>query len=189
VHAIDPTLEETLLACHRRDAAAQRRLYEQYFAFARSIALHYGSNLSETEEIVQDAFLKLFIRLDQAPFTGDFKKWFRRIIVNAGIDHCCSNRRHRRLVGQLLMTQEPTVRNEADAQLANEDLFGLLQLLPPAYRLAYNLHVIEGYSHPEIAEHLGISEGTSKSNLSKARKKLKLLAAHFFATSTQVSNG
>ncbi|MEL6141542.1 MAG: sigma-70 family RNA polymerase sigma factor [Bacteroidota bacterium] len=189
MHAVDPTLEETLLACHHRDAAAQRRLYEQYFSFARSIALHYGSNLSEAEEIVQDAFLKLFIRLDQSPFTGDFKKWFRRIVVNAGIDHYRSNRRHRRLVGQLFMNQEPTVLNEANAHLADEDLYRLLQFLPPAYRLAYNLHVIEGYSHPEIAEQLGISEGTSKSNLSKARRKLKVLAEHFFATSTQVSNG
>lgn len=180
--------EELLRGCHDRIPAAQQQLYQRFYAFARTIALHYGSGDEDVEEIVQDAFLKLFISLDRQPFAGDFRKYFRRIVVNAGIDHYRKYRKSRRLVQQLQEYMTPSVSNLALHQLAEEDVHLLLRSLPPVTRMVFNLHELEGFSHEEISVLLNVRASTSRSNLTKARKKLQRLAGPFFNPAILLSN-
>ncbi|WP_020570036.1 RNA polymerase sigma factor [Neolewinella persica] len=181
-------LEELLHGCHQRMPTAQQTLYQRYYAFARTIALHYGKNDEEAEEIVQDAFLKLFLALDRELFSGDFQKYFRRIVVNAGIDYYRKYRKSHSLIQQLQDYMTPSVSNLALHQLAEEDAHLLLRSLPPVARMVFNLHVLEGFSHAEIAVLLDVQEATSRSNLTKARKKLQRLAGPFFNPAIQLSN-
>ena len=181
-------LTTLLAACYRREVSAQERLYHQWYAFARAKAYPYGRNLSEVEEIVQDAFLKLFTALAKEVFMGSFSPWFRRIIVNAGIDHYRRYQVNQQRVAAKWVRQD-SVANEAEQSLEQEDCLRFLQRLSPAYRLVFTLHVFEGYRHPEIAARLGISEGTSRSNLFKARELLRPLVAAYLHSNIDSSNG
>jgi RNA polymerase sigma-70 factor (ECF subfamily) len=168
---------------------AQRRVYQRYYAFARSTALHYGGTSDEVEDIVQNAFIRLFADLQRRPFRGDFPKFFRRLVANQSIDHYRLRNRRRRLFEHWLPTrQRGYARNEAEQDLESEDIIRFLRQLSPRYRLVFSLFVLEGYSHLEIADQLGISVGTSKSNLSKARKKLQRLAGPYFDLQNSISN-
>ena len=174
---------ELLAACYCRDAGAQQRIYREWYAFARVRALPYGRGEQEVQEIVQDGFLKLFLALSRQVFTGSFSAYFHRLIVNAGIDHFRRYQRQHR-VESAHEHCDDWVSNTALAQLEYEDCIRLLQLLPPAYRLVFNLYVFEGYRHPEIAERLGISTGTSRSHLFKARQALRPLVGTYLHSHT-----
>ena len=176
------TLDELAAASAQGRASAQRGLYERLYPYGMSIALHYAGRREEAEEIIQDAFVKLFRQLNKELPKGSVKAYMSRVVINTSIDLLRKRKRQ-------LFTEEITDRsiaaagsdrNTGDDRLQEAEIFRLLQKLPPAYRLVFNLHVLEGYTHPEIAKKLGISEGTSKSNLSKARKKLKHLAAVYY---------
>ncbi len=159
-------------ACERGERASQKELYRQYYAYAMNICLHYSSNREEAGEILNDGFLKVFKNLKQYRRQSAFKSWLRRILINASIDYY--RRYHRDEVSlEVVHLRETTIVNEAPGQLELDDVMRAVQQLPPAYRLVFNLHVVEGFSHPEIAKELGISTGTSKSNLAKAKKKLQ----------------
>lgn len=175
-------------ASFRGDERAQRALYEKYYPYARTVALHYASGNADAEDIVQDAFIKLLRDLRQREFKGDFTAYFRRIIVNTSIDHYRASRRRFRLLDRL--PRHPQIeKNDALQQLDEQDVYRFLQQLSPVYRLVFNLHVIEGYTHEEIADQLGISTGTSKSNLSKARRKLQKLAGAYFQSENPSHHG
>jgi len=176
----EPSLPELLEACHRRTADAQRRLYQRYYPFARHMALSYADHELGADDIVQDAFIKLFRHLEADAFSGDFEKFFRRVIVNTGIDHFRAGKRRSVLAESLRRITIKSTVNTAESTLEGQDVHRFLQQLSPRYRLVFNLYVLEGLSHPEIAKRLRISEGTSKSNLSKARKRLRQLAGPYF---------
>ena len=181
-------LDALLLRCHQPRSpageSAQRTLYERYFPFAISLALHYASDRSEAEEIVQDAFVKLFQSLAGNPFGGNFTSYFRRIIVNTGIDHYRARRRREGYLRRLLptATAPDCAENDALRALGEQDVLRVIQRLSPGYRLVFNLHVVEGYSHTEIAERLGITASTSKSNLAKARRALARIIDTYYPT-------
>ena len=175
-------LETLLLACHREEEAARRRLYNDFYALALSVALHYSADRAEAEELVHDGFLKLFRALAERPFVGHFVSYFRSIIVNTGIDHYRVQQRRRVLLRRFLPTAVTRpIQNEALHKLDEQDVLRYIQRLTPGYRLVFNLYVLEGLSHPEIAERLGISVSTSKSNLAKARRSLRKSAPAYFA--------
>jgi RNA polymerase sigma-70 factor (ECF subfamily) len=175
------TLAELLLACHQGDATAQHRLYHSYYAFARTVALHYGGNSDEVEDIVQNAFIRLFGELQRESFRGNFTGFFRRLVANQSIDHYRLRSRRRKLFeGWLPDRTSGYARNQAEHDLEAEDIVRFLRQLTPRYRMVFSLFVLEGYTHAEIADRLGISVGTSKSNLARARKKLQRLAGPFF---------
>ena len=184
----DPELCRLLAACSRGEEAAQRQLYRQFYAFAISVALHYASNRAEAEEIVHDGYLKLFRVLAEQPFTGNLSLYFRRILVNTGIDHYRAGRRRAGLLQKILPSPRRTVENDALRELGKQDVLLVLQRLSPGYRLVFNLHVVEGFSHSEIAEWLGISVSTSKSNLAKARLALQRIAGQYFHLDNDSSN-
>lgn len=141
-----------------------------------SVCLRYAPSRDSALEVLNDGFLKVFTRLDQYDTAQPFKGWLRRILINAAIDHYRQEVRHHH--HEVIDVAEQTVATEAaDAfsQLAHEDLMGLVQRLSPAYRLVFNLYVMDGFTHEEIAGQLGISVGASKSNLARARENLRLL--------------
>jgi len=169
-------LELTIDRCRKKDPLAQRGLYMHFYNYAMTICYRYTQNREEAEEILNDGFFKIFNKLDKYEAQGAFKYWLKKILVNTAIDHF---RKHKNapMVVELTPLEHPNVESEVVGSLEAAELLKLVQQLPNSYRLAFNLHAIEGYSHPEIAELLGISEGASKSNLAKARHRLKSLIA------------
>ena len=169
-------LLELLDGCLRANRRSQELLYKQFYGYAMGICMRYTHNREEAREILNDGFLKVLTRLESFDRERSFKAWLGRIMINTALDHY----RHeaRQPVFEDVQVAESLYVNEvALSQLSHYELLGMVQQLPPAYRLTFNLAVIDGYSHEEIAEQLGISVGASKSNLSRAREKLKVLLA------------
>jgi RNA polymerase sigma factor (sigma-70 family) len=164
---------DTLLrGCLKGEREAQRKLYRLFYGYAMSICLRYSKNAEEARDVLNDGFLKVFTKLKLYDPGKPFKGWVRRIMINTALDNYRHNLKHYHLVD--LEAAEP----EADAydvlqQINYEYLISLIQSLSPAYRTVFNLYAIDGLTHEEVAETLGISAGTSKSNLAKARAHLR----------------
>lgn len=173
-------LIQLLQECYCREATAQGQLYHRYYPFARRVALNYAGDASGAEDIVQDAFIKLFRHLEEDAFSGNFEKFFRRVIVNTGIDHYRARSTRQRLTGHFGRAPQQQTNNAGPGEMEAQDVQRFLQQLPPRYRMVFSLFVMEDYAHPEIAKRLGISVGTSKSNLAKARKQLRKLVGPYF---------
>lgn len=143
-----------------------------YYNYGMTVASRYASNRDDAAEIMNDAFVRTMQNLDKFNRELPFKAWFGKILVNCAINH------YRRFTVRRLDTQPITYAEEQSfdsnvlSHLSAQDILALVQKLPQAYRVVFNLYAIEGYSHAEIGEKLGIAEGTSKSNLFKARAKL-----------------
>lgn len=154
-------------------------LYQMYYNYGMSISLRYASNRDEASEILNDSFMKIFSNLKKFDLTKPFKPWLRKIVVNTAINHYHKKQR------EIQVEEMEKAKNEFDTEkilsgISYQEVIGLLQKLPPAYRTVFNLYVIEGYSHEEIASMLNIAIGTSKSNLFKAKEQLKLILTDFF---------
>ncbi len=193
MQSVEGPLNDLIIACHQGKPKAQEQLYRQFYAYAMSLALHYSRDREQAEEIVQDAYVKCFRSLQKELFKGAFKPWFRRIVVNTAIDRYRAEQKQLKTEELTdfisLSSSGGTAGNHAIDSLSQQDLYKILQVLPPMYRLVLNLHALEGYTHPEIAQKLGVSEGTSKSNLYKARRRLQELAGHFFNRDNHVNHG
>lgn len=172
-------LDALIGACLAGEEAARFSLYERFYAYTLTVSLHYCKDRREAEEVVQDTFVKVFRALPAFDRRQAFRPWLRTIIVRTAINHFRRLSQPNTVLGMDSLREHPFVENQALQHLQQEDLYRLLQMLPPAYRLVFNLHVLEGYTHPEIAELLGISIGTSKSNLAKARRKLERMGTSF----------
>ena len=160
--------------CRKGQQSSQLMLYEHFFGYAMGVCLRYSKNREEALEITNDGFFKAFTKIDQFDSKQPFKPWLRRILINVSIDYY---RKYHRLndsngLENIKLTPTATY-NEALDNLEFNDLLKITQRLPAAYRMVFNLYVIENYTHQEIADQLEISVGTSKSNLSKARQKIK----------------
>ena len=172
--ASSPNIQLLIEGCRRDNRASQLKLYEHFYSYGLSITLRYSKNREEALEILNDSFLKAFLKIDQYDSDLPFKPWLRRILINSSIDY---HRKYSRL-NENLAINPPTELASASYNFALdnlefEDLIVVLQKLSPAYRLVFTLYVVEGFKHQEIAEKLNIGIGTSKSNLAKARIKLK----------------
>lgn len=163
---------ELLASATVGDMRARKELYTQFYGYALGVALRYAKHRPEAEEIVNDGFLKVFDRLETCKNPAAFKGWMRRIMVNAAIDYYRRYKKYRQEVAESPALDLPTS-EQALSQLSAEDLLRLVQTLPDAYRLVFNLYAIEGYSHEEIAVQTGIAASTSRANLTKARSKLR----------------
>ena len=138
-----------------------------------SICMPYSQSKFEAEEITNDGFMKVFKKIEQFDSKYPIETWIRKLMINTAIDNYRSNKKHYNTLE--ISEEHDTHNNELTIldQLASEDIMKLVQELPPAYRMVFTLATLEGYKHHEIAKQLNISEGTSKSNLSKAKAKLK----------------
>ena len=164
-----------LEGCKKNDRESQRLLYQHYYAYAMSVCLRYCRSLDEAKEIVNDGFMKVFQKLDQHETESSFKGWLRKIMINSAIDHYRKESKHYNHVEAAAdKVFEPNVSTVLD-DISYAELIGMIQHLSPGYRAVFNLHVIDGYTHDEIGKILNISEGTSKSNLMKARENLKTM--------------
>lgn len=146
--------------------------------------MRYTYDQDSAQEVVQEGFIKIFDKLEEFDFKGSFEGWVRRIMVNASIDATRKLKRSPVRTDQTYMFVEDTDENNFDyeqlTKLKAEFALQAIQELSPAYKVVFNLYVIENYTHKEIAEILGISEGTSKSNLAKAKMKLKKILEQKF---------
>lgn len=171
--------------CSMNRRESQKVIYSSFYGYAMAICDRYANKQDDALEILNDGFLKIFREIHHyqpayADVISSFKGWLRKIMVYTAIDHFRKNHKHD-AVTQLdnVVYQVATPGEDAVDKLTYEEIIRSIQHLSPGYRTVFNLFVIEGLSHEEIAEQLGISEGTSKSNLSKARKQLqKILFKH-----------
>ena len=168
-----------LKGCRKNDRQAQKLLYKHFYSYAMSICIRYSKDREEAVEILNDSFMKVFLNIKKFNPDFPFKAWFRKITVNASIDHI---KRNRRIFSESSLhdTQEFEVQESITSGIHYQELIELIHELTPAYRTVFNLHVIEGYKHEEIAEMLGINVGTSKSNLFKAKEKLRGMLQDLF---------
>jgi RNA polymerase sigma factor (sigma-70 family) len=169
------------------DPKMQEALYNKYAAKMYAVCLRYAGNSADAQDLLQEGFIKVFRNLDKFRHEGSFEGWMRRVFVNTSIEH------FRRKV-HLNSISEQEERGIEDAsvsvldQLAEQDIVKLVQELSPGYRAVFNLYVIEGYSHKEIAELLSISEGTSKSQLARAKAILQKKVADFLGEKRKQAN-
>ncbi len=165
--------EELLQKSVRGDRKSQEKLYRQFYGFAMSVCVRYTQSRDEALEIVNDGFLKIFTKGDQYDSKYPFKAWFRRIIVNTALDFYRSQQKH--YFHENIEEAYEVSSNDSSplSQLNHEEIIMLIQRLPSGYKMVFNLFVIDGFSHEEISNQLGISVGTSKSNLSRAREALR----------------
>ncbi|MBD0333760.1 MAG: RNA polymerase sigma factor [Chitinophagaceae bacterium] len=146
----------------------QYELYQRYAPKMYGVCLRYAGSAEEAEDILQEGFIKVFKKIGSFRGEGSFEGWIRRIFVNTSIEHF----RRKNYLQPITEKEETTVEGKYLSvldNLAEKDIIGLVQQLSPGYRTVFNMYVVEGYSHKEIADALGISEGTSKSQLSRAK--------------------
>lgn len=167
-----------LQGCLENDRRAQKQLYEQFYAFAMTIALRYSRDEMDAADILSHAFVKIFksIRTYDSR-KGSLHAWIKRIMINEGLDHIKSRERFSENV-ELETVPEPSINNAVMEQMGADELLELIQKLPPATHAVFVLYAVEGYSHKEIAQHLQMTEGTSRWHLSEARKTLQEKLSH-----------
>lgn len=171
--SFDPNDESSIVAaCKQKNAEAQQALIRMHFGFVKNVSLRYVPNREEAEEVVNDSFLKVFTNLASYDSSQPFKAWLRTIVVHTAIDQY---RRNRKLQDQCDLEHIAVVDQAPDAieTMSGEEILQLGQQLSPMYRMVFTMYVIDGYTHREIADMLGIKEGTSKSNLQDARHRLQ----------------
>lgn len=174
------SIRTLLEGCMANNRKSQELLYKQYYGFAMSICLRYAKNKDEALETLNDAFLKVFNNVGKFDFQRPFNGWFKRIVVNTAID---SYRANNKFQFNTDIETAYAVKDESESvidKLSFDELLSSLSILPAHYRTTFNLFVFEGMSHEEIGNELGISIGTSKSNLSRARDILKKHIANNF---------
>jgi RNA polymerase sigma factor (sigma-70 family) len=168
--------EELVKGCLRRDRNAQQQLFDLYSAKMYGLCYRYVRHAMEAEDILVTAFTKVFERIAQFKGEGSFEGWIRRIMVNEALTYLRKSRPMYLETDLEQADREPDYDRLGD-HLEAEDLMKMIQELPAGYRLVFNMYAIDGYSHKEIAEQLGISENTSKSQLSRARVYLQKILA------------
>lgn len=167
-------LQEWIQGCRRGEPSSQKKIYYHFFNYGMTICSRYARNEEEAKEILNDGFVKVFLKIDKYSSHLSFKAWVNTILVNTAIDHFRKSQSSIFMV-DLVHAQHVEVNAQILADISARELLDLVQQLSPAYRMVFNLHVVEGFTHVEIADKLGISVGTSKSNLAKARLKLKTM--------------
>ncbi|WP_046243376.1 RNA polymerase sigma factor [Hymenobacter terrenus] len=172
-----PDLDILLARCLRREPAAQRALYLRYAGRMLGIARRYAYTVPEAEDILQDAFVKVFTHLGEYRAGGSLEGWIRRIVVTTAISHWRNGRlRHANEAPPLEEVPRSIVIDAVALEgLKVTEVLKLIERLPHGCRVVLLLYAVDGYSHGEISELLGIQESTSKAQLSKARKQLALL--------------
>ena len=165
------SLERLIKKCKEQDREAQSELYQLFAGKLFAVCLKYSRNKPEAEDNLQESFLTIFDKIDQYNFKGSFEGWLRRVTVNTALQKYRSQR-VLNIVSDEAIEGDVTVEVE-DEGLSLDALLQCIQELPDRYRMVFNLYVLDDYSHKEIASMLSITEGTSKSNLARARIALK----------------
>jgi RNA polymerase sigma factor (sigma-70 family) len=165
---------ELIKGCIEDDIKCQHLLFETYAGRLLTICRRYAADNSEAEDVLQEALVKIYNNLNQFRFECPLEGWMRRIVVNTAIRACKKKKIHFREIHENVLDGQsfhPAIYGE----LGEEEILKIINQLPEGYKMVFNLYVIDGYSHEEIATMLGIQEGTSRSQLAKARRLLQKL--------------
>jgi RNA polymerase sigma-70 factor (ECF subfamily) len=169
--------EQIIEGCKRNEPACFESLYRRYAARLMSLALRYANTTFEAEDILQEAFIRIFQTIGSYTHRGSFEGWLKRIVAHTAINHYHKHKKH--FVGG---PDEGNSEPDGDAglggvvdQLSAEELIHIIQSLPDGYRMVFNLYEMEGFTHREIAGMLGIAESSSKSQLTRAKQLLRKL--------------
>ena len=183
-------LKNIIKGCLAGDRRDQELLYRRHASKLYAVCLQYSGNEEEARDILQEGFIKIFENLENYKHEGSFEGWMRRITVNTALEKYRSRHNLYR-VDDIDNIPEPEAEpeNQDYAGLDANDLLEIIRELPPKYRIVFNLYAIEGYSHKEIGKMINISEGTSKSNLSRARTILQRRVGSYTGLKKQAANG
>jgi len=167
------TEESLIKKCASGNSLAQKTFYEKFAGKMMGVCLRYAKDYDEAQDIMQDAFIKIFGKLAEYEKKGSLEGWVRRIVVNTALDSYRKNKKHQQNVAvdsvDYLLENKTFIIEKLNAN----DLLAVIKTIPAGYQMVFNLFAIEGYSHKEIAEKLNITESTSKSQYSRARKLLR----------------
>jgi len=164
------SLKKLIAQCKKQDRKAQEELYQTYSGKLFTLCLKYSANYEQARDNLQDGFIKIFQNISQFKGRGTFEGWMTRIMINTAIKKYESKSFHLTVYEEQL--EDPEVEID-DNMVSTEFLMQIIRELPERYRLVFNLYSMDGFTHKEIAKMLNITEGTSKSNLARARVKLK----------------
>jgi RNA polymerase sigma-70 factor (ECF subfamily) len=164
--------KDIISGCLKGDRKCQEQLYKMFSGRMFGLCLQYADNYDDACDILQDGFIKVFRKLDQYSGKGSFEGWIRRIMINTALERYRSQM-HLYPLSEWDEKENSPAFEDVLERLSAEELVKMVQELPPRYRMVFNMYAIEGFTHKEIAEALGIEVGTSKSNLSRARDILQ----------------
>ena len=178
-------IKKVIQGCINGKRKYQEILHKAFYSKMMSVCMRYAENTAEAEDLLHDGFIKLYQKLPKYKYEGSFEGWIRRIITNNSIDYL---RKKKEFTVSFGDDNEHIINNRKDdsnsyfeeielTELKAGKIIKAIQELTPAYKAVFNMYVIEDLSHKEIAEELGISVGTSKSNLSKAKDKIRSILA------------
>jgi RNA polymerase sigma factor (sigma-70 family) len=164
--------EELIKGCIDENNACQRELYDKYGGKMFAVCLRYANTREDAEDALQEAFIRIFDNISKFRGEGSFEGWMRRITVHTVLRLIQKKTPLQYAEDTAVLTKVSTA-SDAISQLSEKDILGLINKLPQGYKVVFNMYAIEGFSHGEIAENLGISEGTSRSQYSRAKKHLQ----------------
>jgi RNA polymerase sigma factor (sigma-70 family) len=169
-----PELREILEGCKRNERKYQDMLYKRFSRLLYGVSLRYTNSQEEAEDVLQEGWVKIFKNVSSYSLDNSFEGWIRRIMINTAITHYRKNLKH---AYQEDVTDDAYAKfdsvNPGDSEFTQEELMKAINSLPPGYKLVFNMYVVEGFKHKEIAEQLNIDINTSKSQLSRAKKFLQ----------------
>ncbi|MCF8364756.1 MAG: sigma-70 family RNA polymerase sigma factor [Bacteroidales bacterium] len=181
-------LSQIIEGCRKGKSRAQEQLFNLYADEMFAVCLYYSPNRTEAEDTLHEGFLKVFQNIESLKGEGALKGWIRRILINTALE------KYRKKSPMYILDDEDysevkdSMNEDAISNISADDLISLIQELSPQYRMVFNLYALEGFSHKEIAEKLNISEGTSKSNLARARSILqKKVKAYFYLSPSKIN--
>lgn len=171
---------ELIRGCIKDDALCQKSLFNRYASTLLGVCMRYARNKEDAEDILQDAFIKIFKKISQFKGDGSFEGWMRRVVVNTALKKYTVSRYSKEFSVDEVKDSHLPDSNDVPPfnHLTEKDLLLLIHNLPDGYRIIFNLYVIEGFQHDEIANMLGIQPGTSRSQLVKARQMLQREIIH-----------
>ena len=175
MNKIEKLLELIINGCRNNDRQSQQELYRNFYSYAMSICIRYTGNEADAVEVVNDGFMKVFANIGKFELDKPFKPWLRRILVNTCLDHIKKNAKHNHMADIEEAHVHQSTEEAPDHNLSYEEILAKVGQLSPAYRAVFNLYVIDGYKHREIAEQLGITVSTSKANLTRAKVALRAM--------------
>jgi RNA polymerase sigma factor (sigma-70 family) len=181
-------IEELIRGCIKGERYSQNRIYSLFAPKMLTVCLRYSKNREEAEDTMQEGFINVFKSINQFKSLGSFEGWVRKIMVNCALQKYRSKSHIHPLISIENTHAEPLINENVLSDLGVKELLKMIQQLPPVYRMVFNLYVFEGLKHREIAEELGITEGTSKSNLSGARAILQKAVNKSLAVAKQNVN-
>ena len=158
--------------CLKNIRASQKQLYEQYADMMLGVCYRYTKSMTDAEDVLQEGFIRVFSNLRQYRYEGELGAWIRRIMVTTALNYLKRNAKYQHDLAFDKVELHPVTGDNPEIKLHTKELASLIQQLPTGYQTIFNLHAVEGYSHVEIGELLGVSDGTSRSQYARARALL-----------------